>query len=74
MSSTSFMWMLLWWSLYVVKSMEEDVQLDEGFGKERSESCPGRFHILNVTFSMSMTDLVEISSEYQSVFRHWFMI
>ena len=51
--------------------MEEDVQLDEGFGKERSESwTTGRFHILHVTFSMSMTDLVEISSAYQTVFGH----
>jgi len=44
--------------------MEENMQLDEGFGKERNESCPGRFHILNITFSMSMTDVVEIISEY----------
>jgi hypothetical protein len=37
---------------------------------EKNEVNPGRFHILNVTFSMSMTDLVEISSAYQTVFGH----
>jgi hypothetical protein len=41
---------------------------------EKNKINPGRLHILNVTFSMSMTDVVDICSEYQNAFRHLFMI
>lgn len=50
--------------------MEENVQLDEGFGKERNESL--KIPYLKRDF-FPMKDPVEISSAYQNVFRYLLM-